>query len=64
MKHLQLLGLCVCVCLGVLTSGCASIGQGTNQTAAQNPAMHARLVNMNCDYRRDGIEPPIRRVAL
>jgi len=64
MRHLQLLGLCVCVCLGALTSGCASIGQGTNQSAVQNPTVQTRLVNMSCEFRRDGVDSPIRRVAL
>jgi hypothetical protein len=64
MRLPQLIGLSLCVCLGALTSGCASMDQGTDQSAVQNAAVHDSLLNMNCDYRRDGVEPPTRRVAF
>ena len=64
MRLPHLIGLCVCVSLGALASGCASVGAGTNQSAVQNAAVHDSLLNMNCDYRRDGVAPPIRRAAL
>jgi len=64
MRLLQLLGLCVCVCLSGLTSGCASIGEGANQSTAHNAVAQTRLVNMSCEFRRDGVDSPIRRVAL
>jgi hypothetical protein len=38
--------------------------QGTNQSAVQSAAVHDSLLNMDCDYRRDGIEPRIPRVAF
>lgn len=64
MKPLGFFGLCVCVCLGALTSGCASIGEGANQSAIQKAAVQTRLVNKSCEFRRDGVDSPIRRVAL
>lgn len=64
MRLQQLLGLCVCVCLGVLTSGCTSMSEGTNQSAVQNAVAQTRLVNTSCEFRRDGVDSPIRRVAL
>ena len=64
MRHLQLLGLCTCVCLGVLTSGCASIGEGRNQSAAPDSAVETRLLSTYCEFKRDGVDSPIRHLML